>query len=1210
MEGCGSGCRRVCLPSLVLLILCFFRAELSQAVDWPQVGGANPSNNHFAEEETKISRENAKTIHVKWSRDVSQDPHSFTLVPGLTPPIATSSGSIQSTPSVKGGALYLTLLPLAQVASNFPPVPVGFVERREASSGKLIWTKSLADAFRQCKANGKVRNEFGQAINPPDIPLLVSGGSPAVLANPQDPTKDLLVVGTANLATRTGNIPPSPGNPQPGAYLMLLNGSSGACVSAVRAEAHPFAWIQGSPSLCGASEICAGVSREELAPQLPGFSGSALQLELGNPSAPVLKKTPMIDPALLASFPGGAIAAHGVLVDENLRQAVFTTGSNTLPRPAGWDLSSNPSGNRINAVVAVDLDTWQVNWSTSVDPDSEFHASANLLADGSYGAINDNGKYYVLDPQSGAVLREIDLTSVDGTPKSYGSCYDGAVVHASIANSGAPGVDPMDIPLLNAPAPSLGRSARIGGMIATLDPASSGADAVLWENSDPVSMSSLPGSNDFDPISPYMGAPSCANGLVFAASDYSPRFGMIAQGGINTNMFAMDAESGEILWSLEPAAAGSIASGAAVADGVVYVGTGSVNRSPLLGYNPGSAEGSTLLALEPSVVEDCTQAVAEIHWQSPVGRKLAANFCDMMIQKYKDGNISGARGAYKALMSLANKISTVFGESYDKFFPTLTRIGSILGVDGTGYCVGQAPEPKTTVCQVMAPLASGTCSLTPGDANQLIVGTVLTPGEVFQGGQVLVDPNGTILCTGCGCAAQAPAATVISCPSGVVSPGLINTHDHLTFSQNLPYSNSGERYEHRHDWRLGLHGHTMISAPSGATVDQIRMAELRFIMGGATSTLDSGSATGLLRNLENSLREEGLSQPVVKYTVFPLGDGGGQQLAEGCNYPSYDTSLSSDAYIAHVAEGIDQYARNEFQCLSSGASGGQNVLQEQSAFVQGVALKAEDFAKMAANGTGLVWSPRNDVSLYGDPGLVTAAARQGVQIALGTDWIRTGSMNMLRELQCADSLNRTYFDNLFTDEQLWLMTTLNAASLARVDDAIGLLAPGKIADISIFNGTGKTPHRAVIDAKPQDVVMVMRGGKILYGDANVLNKPASCDTIDVCGTQKQVCAQSETGKTLAQLQASAGNVYPLYFCGNPQGEPSCLPSRSNSFPATLQPYYSGLPTNDDHDGDGVPDLQDNCPKVFNPILPVDGGVQADTDGDGIGDACDPCPMRS
>ena len=39
----------------------------------------------------------------------------------------------------------------------------------------------------------------------------------------------------------------------------------------------------------------------------------------------------------------------------------------------------------------------------------------------------------------------------------------------------------------------------------------------------------------------------------------------------------------------------------------------------------------------------------------------------------------------------------------------------------------------------------------------------------------------------------------------------------------------------------------------------------------------------------------------------------------------------------------------------------------------------------------------------------------------------------------------------------------------------------------------------------------------------------------------------------------------------------------------------------DSDGDGVPDLCDNCPNTFNPD-------QADADSDGIGDLCDPCPF--
>ncbi|MCB9618416.1 MAG: thrombospondin type 3 repeat-containing protein [Sandaracinus sp.] len=46
----------------------------------------------------------------------------------------------------------------------------------------------------------------------------------------------------------------------------------------------------------------------------------------------------------------------------------------------------------------------------------------------------------------------------------------------------------------------------------------------------------------------------------------------------------------------------------------------------------------------------------------------------------------------------------------------------------------------------------------------------------------------------------------------------------------------------------------------------------------------------------------------------------------------------------------------------------------------------------------------------------------------------------------------------------------------------------------------------------------------------------------------------------------------------------------------------------DMDGDGIDDAADNCETIFNPIRPLDNGMQADSDSDGIGDACDPCPL--
>jgi hypothetical protein len=233
-----------------------------------------------------------------------------------------------------------------------------------------------------------------------------------------------------------------------------------------------------------------------------------------------------------------------------------------------------------------------------------------------------------------------------------------------------------------------------------------------------------------------------------------------------------------------------------------------------------------------------------------------------------------------------------------------------------------------------------------------------------------------------------------------------------------------------------------------------------------------------------------------------------------------------------------------------------------------------------------------------------------VHIALGTDWIVTGSMNLLRELRCADQFNQTYLHGFFDDEDLWKMVTVGAAEATATDDVIGALSEGRVADIAIFDGALRAKHRAVIGAEPQDVVLVMRGGQALYGDEAVVAAiPGSgtCDTLDVCGSSKKVCL-AEIGTTYPALQLAVTGIYGDFFCGTPTDEPSCTPARTISVHGST--IYTGASAPGDGDGDGIADASDDCPAVFNPIRPLDNGVQPDADGDGVGDACDPCPLSA
>lgn len=554
--------------------------------------------------------------------------------------------------------------------------------------------------------------------------------------------------------------------------------------------------------------------------------------------------------------------------------------------------------------------------------------------------------------------------------------------------------------------------------------------------------------------------------------------------------------------------------------------------------------------------------------------------------------------------------------------------------DATGDTGGGGPA-TTDVCP-NAPKASGTpgdaiCAIEAGTGGTLIVADLLLAadaahpnGHVLRQGGVLFDDKGEITCVGCECADKAAGATRVICPEAVVTPGLIDAHNHIGWLNGRPWVaaeakvDPNLRWEHRHDWRQGKGGHPKVSVDGGgAGADDKVWGELRYLIGGGTAMFGSGDLSGLLRDLDaTGSGDHGLGVPKPDYDTFPLGDTSGTQKAEGCDYSALGSAPPKGRYVPHVAEGINHFARNEFLCMSGNASGGKETLGAEASVIHGVGLRAVDYAWMAAKGVNLIWSPRSNISLYGDTAPVVVAHRLGVGIGIGGDWVPSGSMNMLRELQCAAFLDEHRFGGYFGPARLWEMATLGGARALGLESRVGVLAPGHVADLAVFAKRGRQGHDAVVKAKPGDAVLVYRGGTLLIGHkalAGQLGK--DCEDIaagpdGVCGTPLQACVKAATGKTLAEVRTKVeAKAYPLFFCGDPKDEPSCLPARSltnDSIDGST--VYSGQSVPEDTDGDGIANGVDACPTVFSPVRPVDDGKQADSDGDGKGDACDACPL--
>ncbi len=539
-------------------------------------------------------------------------------------------------------------------------------------------------------------------------------------------------------------------------------------------------------------------------------------------------------------------------------------------------------------------------------------------------------------------------------------------------------------------------------------------------------------------------------------------------------------------------------------------------------------------------------------------------------------------------------------------------------------CATQTGEQNATLsagivtCDpIPVALAANSCSVSKGSGSATIVrGTILAENLIYQRGSVLFGSDGKIVDASCDVSAHPVAAdaTIVDCADAVVSPGLINPHDHIWYNSKPPSRPTGERYEHRHHWRMGLDGHTIPDFERATLPEQITWSELRHAMSGTTSIAGMGGTPGLVRNLEDNDLQGDLQGAAAFTTVFPLGDVEGVMLAEGCDYPGLvDTAefSSSRAFQAHVAEGVDAHAANEMQCITGQHENGVSVLSLPAAFVHFVGATTDDAIFMRDNDISMIWSPRSNIALYGQTANVTMLDKLGINIALSTDWLPSGSMNMLRELKCAADYSNTYLEGHFDHQDLWRMATVNAAKSFALDEQIGSLAPGRLADIAIYQNLGTSdPYRSVVDADVGNVLLVLRSGKAMLGREVLVSdlRPddEACSLLPArhaCGNRISVCLDGQDSGYLQAVVAANEDSYALQSCSaTPLAEPTCSPEWPDAFDGKL---VVGV----DSDGDGVSDASDNCPTVFNPIRPLDSGRQSDWDGDATGDACDNNPLE-
>nr|WP_180540473.1 PQQ-binding-like beta-propeller repeat protein [Nevskia soli] len=446
---------------------------------------------------------------------------------GLSPAwIYTAADDVSATPSVdlSGNAVYF-------------PDWSGLINKVDSNLGTLIWSHPMTDYGLQ--------------------PGAISRTTPTLVGNM------IILTASAPLA-----------NPvETGAYVIAIDPSTGNLIWSVNVGSGMTSLMTGSPMVFN-NVIYVGVSSSEERLTNPTFRGFVIALSVstgqtiwktymtppGYTGAPIWSSTPAVDIARNQLY---VTTGNNYLVPESVQQCEQHAGANTKAAKA----CQAPS-NYEDSIVALNLSTGAINWGTKCsvtdawigacpngpacpDPegkDYDFGSGPNFMPASVTGASTDlvgagqkSGVFWALNPDNGDVVWK-QFVGPGGLLGGieWGTAADNQRIYVAVANSGH---QPYSLYPTGMP--------WNGGAWSALDIATG---AILWQTPDL-------GMNPMHPMIPALalGPVTVANGVLYGAST-------------SGEMYAMDASTGNVLWSY--LAPGSVNAAPAIINGTVFWGTG------------------------------------------------------------------------------------------------------------------------------------------------------------------------------------------------------------------------------------------------------------------------------------------------------------------------------------------------------------------------------------------------------------------------------------------------------------------------------------------------------------------------------------------------------------------------------------------------------------------------------------------------------------
>ncbi len=310
----------------------------------------------------------------------------------------------------------------------------------------------------------------------------------------------------------------------------------------------------------------------------------------------------------------------------------------------------------------------------------------------------------------------------------------------------------------------------------------------------------------------------------------------------------------------------------------------------------------------------------------------------------------------------------------------------------------------------------------------------------------------------------------------IMFPGLINAHDHL-LGTYYPRIGNGP-YLNWLPWDNDLKSSPVYSERSKIPPKLIYLlGAYRNLLAGTTTVSDHIPhfvSDPYVANLPvRVLKNYTLAHECSKYDL---------QWGDGIDVEYKKAVKNNFAFITHIEEGYDEESEEGVDILIK-----NKALGEHTVMVHAIALSNEDIKLVSKNKANLVWCPNSNMFMFNRTGDVKKWLSNKINISLGTDSPMSGGLNIIDEFTYGKKIYKKLFNEDIDDKTLVKMATVNPAKAFRLADKLGSIEKNKIADLLVIDGNINKPYSSLVNAKLEDISLVIFEGKPLYGDKEFKN---------------------------------------------------------------------------------------------------------------------------